>query len=250
MKIAYADAHSWSKPITEEIFANYGKSDAKRIKKAIDSADELSLSYKIEPANEHFFRWFQPMYENAIRSRINPRPAKVYEVTSGNTKKQFPFYTLTVKENDTPVGGCIFSDRGSHFSIAYRIYEPKWTNDMKIASPAMYGEFQLDTYSLMQEKTKLVHGQDRNPYGVNSNIGLAIFKLAVGCSAMTPPTHEKCELETDSLNTDALVLQYPDQGRHITKAVLVATEHTQERYTQIHNYSHRLQVDVITRDPS
>lgn len=250
MKIPYANTHSWWKPITPDVFSNYGASDSKRIRKLLQMTEHAAIDYRIEPANQTFFDWFEPMYQEHIRSRSNPRPANVFEMTAGNPKALFPFFTLTVTENGRPVGGCVFSDRNTHYSIAYRIYEPRWSQIQKVASPAIFGEFQLDQYSLDHGKERLVHGQDRNPYGLNSGIGLAIFKLAVGCSAKLPPTHEVSELDTDTLTTDVLVLQYPESGRDIQRAVLVATPEVQERYSQLFTYEHKLAIEVIHRNPS
>lgn len=250
MKIEYANHHSWFKPVATEPMRNYGSSDQKRLRKALAQASELGISHEFEPAAPEFYEWFVPMYTSSISSKNNPKLANVYEMTLGNPHSKYNLFTLTLRERGVPVGGCIFSDRGTHYSISYRIYQSNWQQDTKIASPAFYGEYLLDAHSLENQKEKLVHGQDRNPYGVNSAIGLAIFKLAVGCSAKLPPTHERLTLDTDSVEVDTLVLHYPASEKQITEATLIAIPDTIQRYQQLFTYDERLHINVTERTPS
>lgn len=247
MNITYANAHSWIKTITDDLLQNYGSSDKKRIRKALESVTELGITHEIAPANEDFFSWFTPMYEKTIRSRNNPNPRDVYRTTVGKEDTKLTYKALTIKQHGEPVGGAIFSLRKSRISIAYRIFNSTWNQGNKIASPALYGEYLLDHYSQQCGFNTLVHGQDRNPYGVNSAIGLATFKLAVGCFPKLPPTYELQQLNVDDITYDILVLHSPDTGNLITEATLFTKKEYLEKYTQLLSYQERLLIHTTFR---
>ncbi len=246
MIIEYPNTHSWFKPVKADSFSHYGNSDRKRLIKTLAAAKSFDIRTVIEPANDAFFAWFLPLYTNTIKTKKNGQVWDVYSKTMGNPKHTY--YTLTVYEKDAPIGGCIFSDREKHHSIAYRMYEREWHFADGLANPALYGEFILDEYSFSKNKERLVHGQDRNPYGINSAIGLAMFKLSVGCSVKLAPIYEKLSLETTETDTDILVLHYPTTGNLISEATLCTTNDNLSKYTQLFKYSDRLTIHTELRN--
>ncbi len=247
MLIDYANHHSWFKSACEDSLFHYGKSDRKRLQKTIQGAAARNITYLIEPASEAFFKWFTPLYTQSIKKKPNGSVRDVESLTIGNPDNKFPYYTATLYEAGEPIGGCIFADYGWYYSIAYRMFEREWRVADLPASPALYGEYLLDCYTYEQGKKDLVHGRDRNPYGINSAIGLGIFKLAVGCKARTALTHEKLTIDTDTVTTDALVLHYPNKGRRITTATLLCTEASRPKYEQLFTYPERLTINTILR---
>jgi hypothetical protein len=105
-------------------------------------------------------------------------------------------------------------------------------------------------FAFDQGKTIISHGKDRNPYGLNSAIGMAGFKLSVGCrpSNVTDGTYEIHTLDTDKLTEDCLILEQPKEGTDITKAYLVTSRENGHKHLQVTKYPEQLSVEVLYRD--
>jgi hypothetical protein len=247
MQITYASHHSWYKYSLENSLEHYGKNDQKRLRKSLDQAATQGVTYEFKPADEAFLTWFLPMYERIIGSKKNPHIYDIASLLKEPKEQSFGYLTLTVRDHGQIVGGCIFNDFGWYYSIAYRVYEHDWPQAELPASPSFLGELQLDMFTKEQGRKMLSHGKDRNPYGLNSAIGLSIFKLAVGCKPRTSLTHEVKQLETDDVTEDCLILHYPKEGRIITEATLLCTTETESRYQQLKAYADRLTIHTVIR---
>jgi hypothetical protein len=247
MLIKYASHHSWYKSTQENSLLHYGKNDQRRLRKTISLAEASEIRMEIRPADASFFEWFTPLYNQSISAKRNPQLHDIKQILTNEYPLAVGQFTLTLYEKDRPVGGCIFTDYGWYHSIAYRVYLPDWREAKAPASPALYGEYLLDKYSHEQQRKMLTHGRDRNPYGINSSIGLCIFKLAAGCAARTALTHEVRVLDTDTVHEDCLVLHLPEKKRKISEATLICTEATKDKYTQLFKYPDRLTINTIIR---
>ncbi len=248
MQIIYASHHSWYKYSLENSLDHYGKSDQKKLNRAIVEAPLHGVRAVFAKADESFFEWFIPLYNETISQRNNPLLFDVRGTTIDKPDKKAVYKTLTLWQGDIIVGGCIFSCWEERYSIAYRIYDRNWPHHQLAANPALYGEYVMDEYTRQHKKMTLTHGLDRNPYGINSSIGLAIFKLSVGCSAKLRQSNlEKFTLDTDTLTTDTFILQYPESGEKITEATLVCLEENLSKYSQLFSYSDRITVTTLFR---
>ncbi len=165
-------------------------------------------------------------------------------------KKDTPYsyYALILKEDGIPIGATIFSERKHTLSIAYRIYPNSWTMGSMQANPSLYTEYLINMYAAERGFTMISHGRDRNPYGPNSYVGLAGFKLSIGCAAYIPlksiPVEE---FDTDNAQCDTFIFEYPQEGRRITKGYLICSEEMCERYMQNTKYPHLIEVETIFR---
>lgn len=247
MLIKYASHHSWYKSTQENSLLNYGKNDQRRLRKTTELAAKHDIRIEIKPAEATFFEWFTPLYNKSISTKKNPQLHDVREILTQQNPLALGQYTLTLYEKSKPIGGCIFTDYGWYHSIAYRVYLPDWIESTAPASPALYGEYLFDKYTYEQGRKMINHGRDRNPYGLNSSIGLSIFKLASGCSVRTALTHEVRVLDTSTINEDCLVLHLPDKNRKISEATLICTEVTKDKYMQLFKYPDRLTINTIIR---
>lgn len=242
MKITHANKHQWVKYITADCLQNYGKSDKKRITKALDSLAEHNIEYRFEIANDVFFDWFTPLYTSSLLAKNSDAIYDVKAATVGKPNTILIHKTLTVLQDGVPVGGCIFSTWKDRYSIAFRMFRPSWSTPLRIASPALLGEYFLDQYSFENNKKLLIHGEDRNPYGIHSAIGVANFKLAVGCYPQLPVTYTTVETDTDNLAQDTLLLHLPNSGKRITESTLVITTNSTTQYDQLRSYQDRINI--------
>ena len=248
MIITHASHHSWYKNVKADSLQQYSKSDRKKLEKTIRLAQSAGVVAEFKTVNEDFFEWFIPLYNQTISQKKSPNLYDVRGTTSGKTDGVYYYKTLTLKQDGVIVGGCIFSCWKGRYSIAYRIYERDWHGTSLSASPALYGEYLMDDYAQSHHKLILTHGLDRNLYGLNSSIGLAMFKLSVGCQAKLRLNYlEKYQIDTDQVHTDVLVLHYPETGEDITEATLVCLEENQPKYVQLKNYHQRLKINTLIR---
>ncbi len=247
MQIAYASHHTWYKYSVDNSLNHYGKNDRKRLTKTLEQAVLEDVTYEFKPVDEAFLTWFLPMYERIIGTKKNPH---IFDITNSiKSPKELSqgYITLTVYDHGQIVGGCIFNDFGWYYSIAYRVYEPHWPQTKLQASPSFFGELQLDLFTKQQGRKMLSHGKDRNPYGLNSSIGLCIFKLATGCKPRTALTYELRQMDTNVITEDCLILHHPHEGRVITDATLICTNKSENRYRQLKSYPERLTIHTIIR---
>jgi len=248
MIITHASHHSWYKDIKEDVLQHYSKSDRKKLEKTIRATITANVVAEFKKADEDFFAWFIPLYNETISKKSSPNLYDVRGTTVDKTDGIYYYKTLTLKQNGIIIGGCIFSCWKGRYSIAYRIYLRDWPSTILPASPSLYGEYLMDDYTKSHNKQILTHGLDRNLYGIHSAIGLAMFKLSAGCQAKLRIKHlEKYQIDTDKVQTDVLVLHYPDSGEEITEATLVCLEDNQSKYVQLKNYSERLKINTIFR---
>ncbi|MFN3692645.1 MAG: hypothetical protein ACK4SL_00925 [Candidatus Paceibacteria bacterium] len=246
MKITHADKHRWIKYIHPDILPDFGKNNTKKITVLLNQIDSAEISHTITPATNEDIQWFEAMYLKNLQDKHNPKPHNIFKTTLGKEVIKYPYFILTLREKGQLVGGTIFTMRPDRLSIAYRTYPLSWLQHQTKCSPALYAEYIITAYALDNDLSILVHGVDHNPYGVNSHIGVAIFKLAVGCYPDIVTTHSLCESDLQMLPFGSLVLLYPESGERITKAYLIGDTSTAEKYEQVFKYPQQLQVTLYT----
>jgi len=248
MEIKYASHHKWVRTISNDVSLIFGKNNLARLRSTLKNIDTSDVVHRIEPLTDEVLDWFTPLYLKTITTKDNPKLFDIRSTTIGKVSK-YKYYSLTLLEDGTPVGATIFSERGSILSVAYRIYPNNWSQNNLQANPSVLAEYLLNSHGVEQGFKTLSHGKDRNPYGLNSHIGLAIFKLSVGCSAYLPSTpYEIQTLDLNQVNQDVLLFKMPTEGGQITEGVLYATEENLSNYMQVTKYPERLLVEIITRN--
>lgn len=251
MILTYPPHHRWLKATVKEPELLYGPKNSKRIRSTLLRIQDFAITHDIRPLDQDFLAWFVPMYEATIGGKKNAVVHDIYNSTLGNKESLSEYWCLSLYENGQPIGGTIIGIRSDRIMIVYRVYNQKWSSGSLQANPSLYTEYLVSSYAYNLGKSFVSHGKDRNPYGLNANIGLATFKLSVGCKAYIATDNDDyapLTLDTDSLDTDALILHHPENGEEITKATLVTTKAALEKYGQLLHYPNLLKVEVIYRD--
>lgn len=247
MILPYATGHRWVKPVTSDPLNDFGKNTRARLRSTLGKIDANHITHRIESLDTHFLDWFLPLYETRINEKANPHIFDIREKTLGSAKPE-KYFSLALYEHGVAVGATIFSLSKTRLTIAYRTYRTTWYNALLAANPSAYTEYLICKHAAEMSKQTIIHGKDRNPYGVNSSIGLAYFKLSAGCIPMKPRTFEVCEIDTDTLTVDALILKYPgDTESHISEAYLVASPEGIQKWEQITKYPEHLNVTILPR---
>ena len=249
MHIFYPSEHSWIEPILEDPASGLGKQNQARLRSSLRKIAETTVTSSVEPLTQDILDWFTPLYTEQIGQKNNPKIHDLYANTIGKDVP-YTYHALILKEDGKPIGATIFSKRKHILSIAYRIYPRDWKQNKLQASPSLYTEYLINRYAFDCGYKKLSHGKDRNPYGINANIGLALFKLSVGCLAYLPAVgFEIHELDLDSVTEDILVFEKPAEGeKRITKGYLCVTKGTLEKYETVTKYPNQIEIEVILRD--
>ncbi len=249
MQVTYPSHHSWLKDIVPGVDINFSGRVAKKIQATLPLLEKASIIYTVLPLSEDFLHDFMPMYNQKIGTKENVLEQDVTAKTLHNTKSPFPYYCLSLRENGEFVGGTIFSLRSDKVSFAYRTFNTHWNSAESLkASPALIGEHAVTKFAADQGLTSVMHGKDRNPYGLNASIGLASFKLSVGCRPSVPRDYELKTIDTDTITEDCLILELPKSGSLITKAYLTTKRENEHQYTRATKYPEQLTVEVLYRD--
>ena len=249
MKITYSAKVRWHRPVTNTPMDYYGKSNKARLRSTLNKLSEMpDISFSFAPLSEFFLDWFEPIYLNTISEKSNAMVHEVRANTIENTEINSPLFGLTLMENSQPTGGIIYSLREDMLAVHYRIFSNNWATETLQANPSLVSDYFLAEEAFKQNKLIFSHGLDRNPYGINSNIGLANFKLSVGCQPKLPKNAEFLEIDTDSVKQDALILHKPESGDLITEGTLVCTAETEQKYAQIRSFADRVKIETIYRD--
>jgi len=247
MVITYPEAVRWEKTVTGDNTVDFGKNNAARLRSSLPKLETSMISCVVENLNDEHIVWFEPWYQTTIGSKNNPKISAIHATTIGK-QADYPYHILIIREHDTVVGAIIFSVRTSLISIAYRVFNPTWNHTQLQAGPALIGEYFINHFCNSNGFTRLSHGKDRNPYGLNANIGLALFKLSVGCRVTLPTgTTQTLTLETDTLAADALVMEQPNEGTAVSHAYLIGSAETLAKYSALQKYQHVIAIDYIER---
>jgi hypothetical protein len=246
MQVSFPSHHSWLKDISAGIEIDFSGRAAKKIHASLPLLEASNITYTIEPLSGAFFADFMPLYTAHIGGKQNSLLHDVEEKTLHKVSS-FSYYSFSLRENGVFIGGTIFSLRTDRISYAYRAFQTDWTDARLKASPAMIGEYVVAQFASEQGKQFLSHGKDRNPYGLNAAIGLATFKLSVGCKASVSKGAEVRTIDTDTITEDCLILTMPEEGTSITKAYLVTTPESLDKHIQVTKYPDLLEVEVLFR---
>lgn len=247
MIISYAPHHTWLKSVHEDAVSVLGKSNQAQLRSTLKLIGETQITHTVDVLSQEILDWFIPLYTEKIGSRENGKIFDIYGTTLGK-ESPYTYYALILKENDVPIGATLFSERKDTLSIAYRMYPNKWQSDILQANPSLYTEYLINLHAFQRGFKKISHGRDRNPYGPNAYIGLAAFKLSIGCKARIPQETETLMFDTDTATCDTLIFERPHTGRNIKRAYLICTEDNIGKYVQVTKYPHLLEVETIIRN--
>jgi len=247
MQIITPSHNRWRKSLTSDSTEQFGKNSAARIRSTLKKIASQDVSWSFTTLQQNDFDWFLPLYEDQISQKANPNVFNVQNRTL-NTGKNYSL--LTLFEDGKPIGGTIFRINADNVCmIAFRIYQNKWQSANLQAKPSLLTEYLLCEYVKEHGATTLSHGKDRSPYGQYASIGLAVFKLSVGCNLYLPDNYEYKTVDLQTFSADSLVLEHPtDDSIELKKGFLVTTPETESKWLQVTKYPHLLEVEIIYRE--
>lgn len=243
MIISCSKKVTWKKVVHADPLLSFGKESGRKLRQTLARGPEAGIRYEVVPITEEFYEWFVPRYVHTIEQKSN---AHVHDIRAHINAHDGLYEALVVWEGDVRRGAMVFRMLESSLSVAFSSFDHSW-NSQHPASPPLYAEYSITEHAYARGKLTIVHGRDRNPFGLNASIGLCIFKLSVGCLPVVPKTLELQTIDTDVITEDALILLLPEDGVQIVKAILVTTPEREAKYAQLQAYSDRIAIDVVYR---
>ncbi len=189
MEIVFPRYLSWRVPITQrDPSYRFGKQTRTRIAKSTEILMSAGYSFIFEEITESYLEKFIPLYESFITSKERGTVFPVRDRVNEGTENGKSFIALSLYKHTLYLGGLILShdQEGTQpLSVNYKVL-PHTLEEKIPISVSFVAESYLHTYAFEHGFSLITHGIDRNIYGYHSNIGLAAFKLQIGCNPWIP----------------------------------------------------------------
>jgi hypothetical protein len=161
----------------------FGKLIRKKIKSDLRKLAQSEYFFKVEDVDVAYIERFVPLYKRNLETKHNILISDIRGKVIDNPRHNFKFQALSLYKNDLYLGGLIFSIRDDHFVGAYRAF-PRTLEDLHLKEGVgILCDYFLYEYALKLKKRFVRRGKDRNCYGQNADIGLAMYKLKAGNTA-------------------------------------------------------------------
>lgn len=232
MAILYPQYLGWRCDMTgiESPDAFFSKKAMDRIKKTWKILEDSPYRLaREENVGVDYLDRFVPVYTEHIGAKKNGFVYPVKERILTGIEKGGVYEAFSLYERDALIGGFIYAVRTKSLSSCFRAFPHK----LPIAVPASIshlGEHMLFARALELEKKFIKHGKDRNAYGLHSNIGLAQYKMRLGCDPWVSKTPENVLLEVPALceGTDALFFLSSELRGRMVEGILVSDQSQEE----------------------
>jgi hypothetical protein len=172
---------TWRKEITEltSVYDTFGKKTQARIKKAfsiLESQDKYTL--RTVEVDDNFLKEFVPIYRSNMDQKRNTLHIDIASKINERKALGDTYKSVALFEYDKLIGGLIFNDKKNVVKNAYkttpRVLDIKLPINITFLIEFLFTQYAIDT------KKRIMGGQDRNIFGMNAEIGLAMFKVQAG----------------------------------------------------------------------
>ena len=227
--LLYPTYISWKVDLlaVSDVASLLGPERVRKIKKAIERlhAGAPNHLFLIEAVTPNYLDEFVPLYESHIGAKER---GTVFDVRSRITEKMakgFEYEAVSLRADGRLLGGMIYGVRPHTMSVAYRVFPLAMPLKLPI-SCSYIAEQLLIEKALALHKRSIIHGKDRNPYGVYSSIGLAGYKLTIGCVPYVSSFEKTTFLPLDEklIAQPTLIFLGSAMGDKISRGLLFATE--------------------------
>jgi len=200
----------------------------RRIEKALAALASRGYRWGIETVDEEYLDRFVPLYTRHIGAKANGVVFDVRAKITAGRERGRQFESVSLWRGDEFIGGQIYGLQREALSVAYRIFPYDIVVKLPI-SCSYIAEHHLVARALELRKNKIIHGKDNNVFGLHSAIGLAEYKLNIGCvpRVSLARANHFLEVEALSLQQDALVF-LAEEPRQVITAALLLTQHGEE----------------------
>ncbi len=176
---------------------------------------------------------FLPLYKENVMKKNSPMVIDIKEKIIDHPSHQFPYEALSLYLDNEFLGGVIFSIREDSLSIAFKTFPTKLSFSVG-SSVTMLADYYLMKHAIELHKNYVSLGKDRNLYGLNSAIGLAMYKLRLGALPYASSKEDNSFLKEFNWDEsgDILMFSAAEKGAKVEKIFLLtaAPEDAEKRY--------------------
>jgi hypothetical protein len=252
----YPNKIRWKTDLTkysdENVGLIFGGKNAKKILDSIDILKKNDYEF-ISTAYDHsYLNDFYPIYKKMLDSKASPN---IIDIGS-NVEKQISIgmqvRTLSLYFKKKFVGGSINIITDDTYINGFNAIPFETDLKLKVNNINYIRTFYHIKEAKSLSKSIYSAGRDRNFYGINSAIGLAIFKLRTGAVAYVNDA-EDYELVPDFSwdgKEDVLAFEGEGKGQKITKAKLFLVKNDPEEFRSKYGSlfsQDDFEVEVITK---
>lgn len=176
--IRYPQYITWEIDIenkTDALFC-FNPKIAKKIPKSLERLKEAGFCFVFERADSEYMEKFTPLYESNIGKKDNPKIFNVKDEIAKKRESGSQIEAISLYKGNTYLGGCIHRVLDDRISFIYRTFERELDITLPI-NAAIVGDYLVYQKAIDLKKQRVIHGRDRNLYGLHSDIGLVQFKL-------------------------------------------------------------------------
>jgi hypothetical protein len=228
----------------------YSAKRRQRIRQTARLLENAHIRLEVEVLTPELLQEFIPLYEAHILAKKSPVVHPVAQKMQALWDAGREVHMISLYKNGVFIGGMIFRRMKHYTSVYYRMYP----HDVGVKTPisvAYLAEKLLIDKTIAWGKEGIIHGRDRNAYGMNSAIGLADFKFRQGARPQ-PSKSEDVTVETfddTQLKEDVLLFMGLEEDQWITKALFYSDlpeEELQKGYPGLFTSEH-LSIEVRPR---
>lgn len=215
----------------EEPWQFFGKKTGKRVRRAVEKcAQDKTEVFKIETVDDDYLEAFVKIYTESIAEKSNPRHIDVIQKIHEKQEEGVEYEAVSLYNSDTSklIGGLLYSKREESLNAAFKAFPAEFSATMP-ATPTRVAEYYFIERAKQLQKTYISHGKDRNVYGVHCDLGLARFKLSIGCVPYVPADNTLWKEEVDA-NKEKVVFIFlgEDVDTPVQESILITTKTEEE----------------------
>lgn len=184
VSISYPKYIKWTAQLEGYIdaYQPFSRSPRKKLRRSFKNFSEQdTYRFSVEPVTEQYLKMFVPLYEEYMHNKKNGIVYSVFEKVTAQMRAGGLYFSISLYKNNELAGGFIYSINKEYISTAYKVFPREFTIGDIPSSPTYMAEWMLYNDALQRKIYTIIHGRDLNVFGKNYAIGLAAFKLQLGC---------------------------------------------------------------------
>lgn len=241
----YPNYISWHLSLegVSDAFDCFSTKTRKKIRRGLRLLEEAGGAFTVMPIDDDAIDIFQAMHEGLLKRKQSNLHVRADETIMKGIREGKQIEMLSLWYQNKMIGAMVFHIKQDVVRTIYKVFPEKFDAISLPINLTFLAEYNLFQYAIKRGAKEIIHGRDRNLYGINSSIGLAMFKTQLGCEPRVSKVADIAMVgESIPLaGKDILCFLGATQGEVITKAILftyLTEEEAMQKYQQLYNNKH------------